>query len=301
MKLATFSIHGRTSIGRIVDEHIIDLPKSDSTLPATMLALLQAGPDAMARARALVGAPDASYPLATVRLLAPVPNPSKYLAIGMNYRKHVEEALRLGMKVPDTQIWFNKQVSCINGPYDPVHLPRVSSQLDYEVELGVVIGQRCRHVTREQARSVIAGYMVCNDVTVRDWQLRSPTMTIGKSFDTTGPCGPWLVTDDDIADPHDLAMRLFVNGELRQDESTSGMVYDIYDQIVHLSTVMTLEPGDLIATGTPSGVGVSMSPPVFLKLGDVVRAEIGGIGFIENKVIAEPVFGMTQGAPHAGE
>ena len=301
MKLATFSIHGRTSIGRIEDKHIIDLPKIDSTLPGTMMALLQAGPDAMARARAVVAAPDACYPLAAVRLLAPVPHPSKYLAIGMNYRKHVEEALRLGMKVPDTQIWFNKQVSCINGPYDPVHLPRVSSQLDYEVELGVVIGQRCRHVTREQARTVIAGYMVCNDVTVRDWQLRSPTMTIGKSFDTTGPCGPWMVTDDDIANPHDLAMRLFVNGELRQDESTSGMVYDIYDQIVHLSTAMTLEPGDLIATGTPSGVGVSMSPPVFLKVGDVVREEIAGIGIIENKVIAEPAFGMTQGAPHGGE
>ena len=170
MKLATFSIHGRTSIGRIVDEHIIDLPMSDSTLPATMLALLQAGSDAMARASAVVAGPDASYPLAAVRLMAPVPNPSKYLAIGMNYRKHVEEALRLGMKIPDTQIWFNKQVSCINGPYDAVHLPRVSSQLDYEVELCVVIGQRCRHVTREQARGVIAGYMVCNDFTVRDWQ-----------------------------------------------------------------------------------------------------------------------------------
>ena len=295
MKLATFSIHGRTSIGRIVDEHIIDLPMSDSTLPATMLALLQAGSDAMARASAVVAGPDASYPLAAVRLMAPVPNPSKYLAIGMNYRKHVEEALRLGMKIPDTQIWFNKQVSCINGPYDAVHLPRVSSQLDYEVELCVVIGQRCRHVTREQARGVIADYMVCNDFTVRDWQLRSPTMTIGKSFNTTGPCGPWMVTDDDITDPHDLAMRLFVNGELRQDESTAEMVYDIYDQIVHLSTVMTLEPGDLIATGTPSGVGVSMSPQVFLKVGDVVRAEIGGIGFIENNVIAEPVFKKTNG------
>ena len=120
-------------------------------------------------------------------------------------------------------------------------------------------------------------------------------MTIGKSFNTTGPCGPWMVTDDDITDPHDLAMRLFVNGELRQDESTAEMVYDIYDQIVHLSTVMTLEPGDLIATGTPSGVGVSMSPQVFLKVGDVVRAEIGGIGFIENNVIAEPVFKKTNG------
>jgi len=265
-----------------------------------MLALLQAGPDAMARAHKAEVSPGTAYPLPTVRLLAPVPNPSKYLAIGMNYRKHVEEALRHGMKVPDTQVWFNKQVSCINGPYDPVHLPKVSSQLDYEVELGVVIGQRCRHVTREQARSVIAGYTVCNDFTLRDWQLRSPTMTIGKSFDTTGPCGPWLVTGDEIADPHDLPMRLLVNGELRQSESTSGMVNDIYDQIAYLSTVMTLEPGDLIATGTPSGVGIAMSPQVFLKVGDVVRAEIDGIGFIENQVIAEPNLNHAMAEPNAG-
>jgi len=168
------------------------------------------------------------------------------------------------------------------------------------VELGVVIGQRCRHVTREQARSVIAGYTVCNDFTLRDWQLRSPTMTIGKSFDTTGPCGPWLVTGDEIADPHDLPMRLLVNGELRQSESTSGMVNDIYDQIAYLSTVMTLEPGDLIATGTPSGVGIAMSPQVFLKVGDVVRAEIDGIGFIENQVIAEPNLNHAMAEPNAG-
>ncbi len=299
MKLATFNIRGRTSIGKVIADHIVDLPARDAAIPSTMLALLQAGPDAMARVRKVEATPGTVYPLAAVRLLAPVPNPSKYLAIGMNYRKHVEEALRHGMKVPDTQIWFNKQVSCINGPYDAVHLPKVSSQLDYEVELGVVIGQRCRHVTREQARSVIAGYTVCNDVTVRDWQMRSPTMTIGKSFDTTGPCGPWLVTDDEIADPHDLPMRLLVNGELRQSESTSGMVYDIYDQIAYLSTVMTLEPGDLIATGTPSGVGVAMSPQVFLKIGDVVRAEIDGIGFIENKVLAEPNLNYTFGELHA--
>jgi 2-keto-4-pentenoate hydratase/2-oxohepta-3-ene-1,7-dioic acid hydratase in catechol pathway len=143
-------------------------------------------------------------------------------------------------------------------------------------------------VPAAEARSVIAGYMVANDVTLRDWQMRSPTMTLGKSFNTTGPVGPWIVTDDEIADPHALTLSMHVNGELRQQESTGGMVYTIWQQIEHLSTAFTLEPGDLIATGTPSGVGVAMKPPRFLKVGDVMRAEVSGIGFIENTVIAEP-------------
>lgn len=288
MKLVTFSCRGTHSIGRIEGAQLIDLPASDPFLPRTMVGLLAGGTALMDRVAALDVARAACWPLADVRLEAPVPTPGKYLAIGMNYRKHVAEAVRAGIKVPDVQVWFNKQVSCINGPYDPVYMPRVSPMLDYEVELCVVIGRRCHGVTAEQARAAVAGYMVCNDVTVRDWQLRSPTMTIGKSFNTTGPIGPWIVTDDEITDPHDLELRMFVNGELRQQESTGGMVYGIWDQIAHLSTAMTLEPGDLIATGTPSGVGAAMQPPCFLKVGDVMRAEIDGIGHIENRVIAQP-------------
>lgn len=290
MKLVTFLHGGRVAIGKLAGDQVIDLHASDAQLPTTMLELLQAGAAAMDRARALDAARGVTVPLADVQLLAPVPNPSKYLAIGMNYAKHVAEAVEAGIKVPDAQVWFNKQVSCINGPYAPVHMPRagVSDKLDYEVELCVVIGRRCRHVPAAEARSVIAGYMVANDVTLRDWQMRSPTMTLGKSFNTTGPVGPWIVTDDEIADPHALTLRMLVNGELRQQESTGGMVYDIWQQIEHLSTAFTLEPGDLIATGTPSGVGVAMKPPRFLKVGDVMRAEVSGIGFIENTVIAEP-------------
>lgn len=286
MKLVSYLYRGHTSIGKIVADQIIDLPASDATLPASMLELLAQGPSALARARALQAADAVTVPLSAVTLLAPIANPGKYLAIGMNYRKHVEEAREAGLTVPDVQVWFNKQVSCINGPYAEVHMPTVSDKLDYEVELGVVIGRRCRNVKAADAQSVIAGYMVCNDVTVRDWQLRSPTMTIGKSFDTTGPIGPWIVTADDIADPHALDMRLFVNGEQRQHESTAGMVYNIYQQIEHLSTVMTLEPGDILATGTPSGVGAAMKPAQFLRIGDVVRAEIDGIGAIENKIVS---------------
>jgi len=200
----------------------------------------------------------------------------------------VEEAVRLGLKPPDTQLWFNKQTSCVHPPFAAVHLPRVSDKLDYEAELGVVIGQRCRYVQPEQARSVIAGYLVCNDVSVRDWQSRSPTMMLGKSFNTHGPIGPWIVTDDEVPDPHKLRLCTRVNGELRQDSNTADMLYDIYEQIAYLSTVMTLEPGDVLATGTPSGVGVGMVPPCFLKAGDVVRVEVEGIGHIENTIVPEP-------------
>ncbi|QRX81723.1 fumarylacetoacetate hydrolase family protein [Glaciimonas sp. PAMC28666] len=286
MKLVTYLYRGSVSIGKVMDGEIIDFPASDPTLPRTMLAFLEMGPQAMDRARQLNVGNAVTVPFSAATLLAPISNPSKFLAIGMNYQKHVEEAREGGLTIPNVQVWFNKQVSCINGPYNAIHMPTVSDMLDYEVELGVVIGRRCRNVSVEDARSVIAGYMVCNDVTVRDWQLRSPTMTIGKSFDTTGPTGPWIVTDDEIEDPHALTMQLFVNGEQRQHESTAGMVYNIYQQIAHLSTAMTLEPGDILATGTPSGVGMAMKPPQFLKVGDVVRAQIDAIGMIENTVIA---------------
>lgn len=289
MKLVTFSIHGQASIGKIVGNQVIDLPASDSRIPATMRAFLQVGSSAMAHAQAIDVESAVTYPLADVRLEAPVPNPSKFLAIGMNYKKHVQEAIDAGIKVPDSQVWFNKQVSCVNGPFDAVHLPRASDKLDYEAELGVVIGKRCRHVTAENAHEVVAGYLICNDVSVRDWQMRSPTMTLGKSFNTHGPIGPWIVTADEIRDPHALNMRMLVNGEVKQEVRTDEMIYNVWDQIAYLSTVMTLEPGDIIATGTPSGVGVAMKPPQFRKAGDVMRVEIDDIGHIENIVVPEPL------------
>ncbi len=160
--------------------------------------------------------------------------------------------------------------------------------LDYEGELGVVIGRRCRHVPAESAFEVVAGYLVVNDVTVRDWQLRSPTMTLGKSFDTHGPIGPWLTTVDEIADPQNLWIRTWLNDELVQDGSTSDMIYDIATQIATLSTAFTLEPGDIIATGTPAGVGIVRQPPLWMKAGDVVRVEIEGLGVLENPIVEEP-------------
>src|SRR6218665_3176719 len=164
MKLVTFSCRGRTSIGKVIANTVIDLPASDATLPSSMRALLAGGPALMARAKAIELSQAVTYALAEVRLEAPVPDAGKFLAIGMNYHAHAEEARKAGVAVPDSQVWFNKQVSCINGPFDPVHMPKVSDKLDYEAELGVVIGKRCRHVPRERAREVIAGYLVCNDV-----------------------------------------------------------------------------------------------------------------------------------------
>ncbi len=288
MKLVTFSRRGYTSIGKIEGDRVIDLPASDSVFPTRMRELLAAGRGMLERAASVRADRGASYALADVRLEAPVPDPGKFLAIGMNYGKHADEARQAGVQVPDTQVWFNKQISCVNGPFDDVHMPRVSTMLDYEAELGVVIGTRCRHVPVENARSVIAGYVVCNDVSVRDWQRRSATMTLGKSFDTTGPFGPWIVTDDEIADPHALSIRMLVNGEVRQEVTTDQMIFNIFEQIAYLSTVMTLEPGDVLSTGTPSGVGAAMQPASYLKLGDVMRVEIDGVGHIENRVIAEP-------------
>jgi len=283
MKLTRFTVEGRTRLGKVGDDRIIDMRTAAPDAGQSMRRLLEQ----LESLRPAIEALDApSFALADVVLEAPIADPRKYLAIGMNYQSHVDEAEAAGVTAPKTQIWFNKQVTCINGPFADVDVPKVGPDMvDYEAEMGVVIGRRCRHVSREEARSMIAGYVVCNDVTARDWQFRSPTFTLGKSFDTHGPIGPWITTDDEIADPHDLMMTLELNGEERQRSSTNDMIYNIYDQIAYLSQVMTLEPGDLIATGTPSGVGIAGNR--FMKAGDVVRVTIDGLGSIENRFVNE--------------
>jgi 2-keto-4-pentenoate hydratase/2-oxohepta-3-ene-1,7-dioic acid hydratase in catechol pathway len=250
-----------------------------------MIPFLEQGAGALDAARDAARSGGSRIPLAQVRLEAPVERPPKFLAIGLNYADHIEET---GMERPKFPTFFNKQSTCVTGPFDPVHIPRASGAVDYEGELGVVIGRRCRHVPRDRAQEVIAGYLVVNDVSVRDWQFKAPTMTLGKSFDTHGPIGPWIVTTDEVGDPHALRLRTWVNGDLRQDSNTKHLIYDCFAEIETLSTVCTLEPGDIISTGTPGGVGVAKKPPQFLKEGDVVRIEIDTIGWIENRVIAEP-------------
>lgn len=287
MPLASFSHEGRTQLGKVFGDHLVSLAAAAPNLPGDVIGFLQAGSAAVTAFTAVEDRADARIPLAEVRLLPPIPAPEKFLGIGMNYRAHAAEAAKGGMDVPPDQVWFNKQVSCIGGPYDDVVMPKVSDWLDYEAELAVVIGKRCRHVAVEDARSVIGGYMVTNDVSVRDWQRRTQTITLGKSFDTHGPTGPWLVLDSEIPDPHALDLRMLVNGEERQHAHTGEMIHNIFDQIALLSTVMTLKPGDILATGTPAGVGAAYTPPRFLKVGDVMRVEIDGIGHIENRVVAE--------------
>ena len=285
MRLVTFTHRESRRVGVATDDGIADLAAVDPSLPRDMIGLLAGGSDALAMARAAAGRRGTRLALGDVTLDAPVPRPPKFLAIGLNYADHVKES---GFEAPPVPVFFNKQSTCVVGPSAPIHLPRVSALLDYEGELAFVIGRRCRHVPRDRARQVIAGYLVCNDVSVRDWQLRTPTMTMGKSFDTHGPLGPWLVTADELEDPHALELRTWVNGELRQHSNTRELIYDCFAQVEHLSTAFTLEPGDVITTGTPSGVGGARQPPAFLRAGDVVKIEIERIGSIENRVIDEP-------------
>jgi 2-keto-4-pentenoate hydratase/2-oxohepta-3-ene-1,7-dioic acid hydratase in catechol pathway len=281
MKLCRFTQSGVTRIGKVVDDQVVDLSGVEG-VTSSMRALLT---DLDHLKQKLETASTPAYPLAEVKLEAPIVDPQKYLAIGMNYQAHADEAAAAGIPQPTSQLWFNKQVSCITGPFDPIDIPKVSDMVDYEAEMGFVIGKQAHDVSEADALTIIAGYLVCNDVTARDWQFRSPTYTLGKSFDTHGPIGPWITTADEVADPHALTLHLSVNGVERQRSSTGDMIYNIAAQIAYLSTVMTLEPGDVIATGTPSGVGIASRS--FLKDGDVVRVEVDGLGAIENRCLAE--------------
>jgi 2-keto-4-pentenoate hydratase/2-oxohepta-3-ene-1,7-dioic acid hydratase in catechol pathway len=282
VKLTRFaSTDGSPALGAVDGDEVVNLSGNDLP-PEPAAALDQVG---RAELEKRVGSAP-RLPLSDGRLFAPA-SPRKYLAIALNYRDHIAE---MGMEAPEVPVFFNKQVTCVVGPGADVHMPRVSTFLDYEAELALVIGKRCRHVPVESAHEVIAGYTCANDVSVRDWQGKAQTMTIGKSFDTHGPLGPWLVTADELGDPSDLAIRCYVGDELRQDARTSEMVFDCFQQVSHLSEAFTLEPGDVIATGTPAGVGLGRQPvrDNLLHVGETVRVEIEGIGELVNTVVEEP-------------
>jgi 2-keto-4-pentenoate hydratase/2-oxohepta-3-ene-1,7-dioic acid hydratase in catechol pathway len=285
MKLATFTTGGSTRIGIAGDTGVIDLAAHAPELPREMCAFLDLGDDAMARARAIGSSGTTEIPLSDLKLEAPVLRPPKILAVGLNYKDHIEE---IGAKPPPFPIIFNKQSTAITGPTGAIHRPPESAQLDYEGELAFVIGTRCRRVPKDRAHEVIAGYTICNDVSVRDWQLRIRTMTMGKSWDTHCPLGPWLVTSDEIGDPHDLNLETKVNGEVRQSSNTRNLLFDCYELVEHLSTAFTLEPGDVVTTGTPSGVAIAMDPQAWLVPGDIVTITIERIGTIENTILDEP-------------
>jgi len=284
MKLVTFTHDEESRVGAVVDDFVVD-SKGNAAIPATMIEFLSAGAAALAAMQLQIDSGTQRIALQEVKLQAPIPRPGKFLGVGLNYADHIDET---GLEKPEYPTFFTKQSSCVVGQNDAIHLPKVSDKLDYEGELAFVIGKRCKHVSIEQAPQVIAGFTIVNDVTVRDWQFRTPTWTLGKSFDTHGPMGPWLVTADEISDPHNLDLKTWVDDDKRQDSNTKHMIFNCYELIAYLSQAMTLEPGDVISTGTPSGVGVKMKPRGYLKAGQTVRIEIEGIGTLSNPIIDDP-------------
>ncbi len=287
MKLVTYKSDDIEGIGSLELDEIIPFG-DDPSLPTDMLSFLEAGESATNNAMALCKNPKSKISLSDVELLAPISRPPKIIAIGLNYADHLEEVRAAGreMETPVVPMIFNKQSLSAAGPYQDIHDPKVSEMLDFEGELTFVIGKKCRHVPKEKAHEVIAGYTIANDLSVRDWQLRVPTFTIGKSFDTHCPFGPAIVTPDEISDPHNLDLVTEVNGEERQSSNTKHLIFNCFDLVEHLSTAFTLEPGDLVLTGTPGGVGVIEGK--FLKNGDTIKISISELGHIKNKVIDEP-------------
>lgn len=284
MKLITFGHKNISYLGAVVENEIVST-QGDGTVPDNIIDFLNHGAAAKLAMQKLINSGDKRIPLADVTIQAPVLRPGKFLGIALNYADHISETK---LAKPEYPMFFTKQGSCVIGNNEAIHRPIVSDKLDYEGELAFVIGKRCRHVPVEKANQVIAGYTIVNDVSVRDWQVRSPTWMLGKSFDTHGPMGPWIVTSDEIEDPHSLTIKTWVDDELRQDSNTQHMIFNCYEMVEYLTKVMTLEPGDVIATGTPSGVGVKMKPRGYLKPGQTVKIEIERIGILTNPVIDEP-------------
>lgn len=278
MKLATFATGGKPELGIVDGQSVIALSRANPNLATNMIDLIARWKECRSEVEKVARGSAERLPLEKVHLFAPIPRPGKILAIGMNYADHVAE---MGRERPSQQVWFCKQPTAANGPYDPIEIPKVSNSVDWEVELVAVIGTRGRNITVADAPSYVFGYCAGNDVSARDWQNATPQWMLGKSFDTHAPFGPWITTADEAGDPHNMGVRTFINGVKRQDSNTKNLIFSVWDQIAHVSKVMTLEPGDLIYTGTPGGVGAGLKPPVFLKPGDKVRIEVDRLGVLE--------------------
>jgi len=283
MRLVSYQRNDQRSIGALTAGGIIDFPTtSGGELPADMLTFLQQGDAALARAKEIVAKGRTGLPLPEVRLLAPVPKPGKIIGIGLNYADHAAEGGREKPKYPTI---FTKAVSAVVANGEPIQIPFVTEMVDFEGELAVVIGKHAKEVSSRDALNYVAGYTICNDVSGRDYQERS-SPTAGKSFDTFAPLGPAIVTRDEIPDPHTLDIRTIVSGEDMQHSNTRHLIFNVNYLIDYLSHIFPLEPGDIITTGTPAGVGWFRNPPRFLKPGDTVRIEIEKVGVLQNSVIA---------------
>ena len=286
MKLVTYEVHGIVASGVLRNEQeIVPL----TAVAPDMLSLIRSGKEGLERARAFVAEETEGIPLESVHLLAPIPLPQRnIMCLGKNYAAHAEESQRTWgdkIELPEFPLIFTKAPTAVNGPYDDIpYDANVSTAIDFEAELVVVIGRAGKNIAREEALDYIFGYTVMNDATARDMQRRHKQFFKGKSLDGHGPLGPWIVTADEIPDPHDLRVTCYVNGVKKQDGHTSQMIFDIPETIAQLSLGMTLLPGDLIATGTPSGVGFARTPPEFLQPGDVVTCTVEGVGTIRNRI-----------------
>jgi 2-keto-4-pentenoate hydratase/2-oxohepta-3-ene-1,7-dioic acid hydratase in catechol pathway len=251
----------------------------------SLLDLIGAEPDALKKVREFASAGNSpKLPLSSVRLRAPIPTPRKLICVGLNYRDHAEET---GSEIPDVPTIFNKFATAVIGPGDEIVLPKVSKSPDYEAEFAFVIGKGGRRIAPDSWRDHIFGYTIVNDVSARDYQRATTQWLMGKTFDTFAPVGPWIVTADEIKDPHALDISMTINGEVLQSSNTSNLIFKIPDLVSYLSSVFTLEPGDIVSTGTPAGVGAARKPPRFLRAGDECVVKIAGIGELRNPVVAE--------------
>lgn len=285
MRLISFQSPTGPRVAGLRDGQAVDLNQADPDVPHCMKTLLAQGPEGLARAGHALRRGGA-VSLSELKLLPPVPRPEKVICVGLNYADHARET---GAAIPGEPVIFTKFVSAVSCHGAPIVLPSVSTEVDYEAELVLVIGRGGRHLAPDQARSHVAAYCCGNDVSARDWQLRKPggQWLLGKSFDTFAPFGPALVTADEIADPNNLRIQLRLNGEVKQDSSTAQFIFKVDELVSYVSKVCTLVPGDVIFTGTPPGVGMARKPPLFLRPGDTVEVEIETLGVLRNPVVAE--------------
>jgi 2-keto-4-pentenoate hydratase/2-oxohepta-3-ene-1,7-dioic acid hydratase in catechol pathway len=283
MRFVTFQYNGLTEPGVLLGDDVLGLRSEGFP---TLQAVIEGGPDARRRIQERLDRQSGQVlvPLANVRLLAPIPRPPKVICIGLNYRDHARES---NEEIPKVPTMFAKFPTSVIGPCDPIVLPKTSKEPDYEAEFAVVIGKGGRYIPRDRWLDHVFGYTNCNDVSARDYQAATSQWMIGKTFDTFAPMGPAIVTADEIADPHDLDIQMIINGEVLQNSNTSQMVFKVPELIEYLSSVFTLEPGDVISTGTPAGVGEVRKPPRWLRPGDEVVVRITGLGELHSRVRAE--------------
>jgi 2-keto-4-pentenoate hydratase/2-oxohepta-3-ene-1,7-dioic acid hydratase in catechol pathway len=284
MKFITFrKPSGPPQAGVLVEDRVISLAGAGFS---DMFAILTGGALARAKVDNWVYQPSADdvFSLSSVKLLAPIPRPPKFICVGLNYRDHAAET---GMEIPKTPTIFSKFSNVVIGPGDPIVLPANSTRPDYEAELAFIIGKGGRHIAAQDWREHVFGYTIVNDVSARDFQMATSQWLLGKTFDTFAPMGPAIVTEDEIADPHALEISLEIGGEILQKSNTRELIFQIPEILAHISSVVTLEPGDIVATGTPAGVGFARKPPRYLQPGDEVIIQIQGLGELRNPCVAE--------------